>query len=295
MKRKSIANFIVAAAVILIVCVFCVLTIRNFQNSEKTEIPESITSQIQKSNIDAAKNTHLFFGNPSKADSQTENNFLLVNQFYVSSYNRERATPNWTAWKLTRADIGKIERQNDFRPDDRLPNGWTKITPSDYFDKIYDRGHMCPSGDRTSSIEANSSTFLMTNQTPQHSDLNQGPWEKLESFCRGLIFKGNTLYIYAGNYGDRGLLRRRVTIPTNFWKIIVIIPKGMKAENFSENTKVIAVDMPNIEGIKEDEWQKYSTTVREIEGKTGLDFFASFPKVVQDSIETKFPEQKSPN
>jgi endonuclease G, mitochondrial len=295
MKRNSVINTLVVLAIIIIVSLFCVLTIRNFRDTDNVEIPESTIPQNQEPLIESAKTSHLFFGNPSNADLKNEDNFLLVNQFYASSYSRERAIPNWTAWKLSRNDIGKLERQNDFRPDDRLPNGWIKITPSDYFDKIYDRGHMCPSGDRTSSVEANSSTFLMTNQTPQHSDLNQGPWEKLESHCRGLIFKGNTLYIYAGNYGDRGLLRRKVTIPTNFWKIIVVIPKGTKPENFNANTRVIAVDMPNIEGIKEEDWHKYSTTIREIERKTGYDFFAAFAKNVQDSVELRFEPQKSPN
>ncbi len=296
MKKNSIFNAVVGLIIILIVALFCVLTIRNFLPVTPVENidTDNNNSNNQESYIDSAYKTHLFFGNPTNANSKDSNNYLLVNQYYASSYNRERAIPNWTSWKLSRSDIGKLERQNDFRPDKRLPNGWTKITPSDYYDKIYDRGHMCPSGDRTSSIEANSSTFLMTNQTPQNSDLNQGPWEKLESYCRGLIFKGNTLFIYAGNYGENGKLNRKVSIPTNFWKIIVVVKKGKDEKIFNENSQIIAVDIPNIQGIKENSWQQYATTVREIERKTGYDFFATYPKNIQDAVENHFDSQKNP-
>lgn len=296
MKNKSIFNAVVGLVIIIIVGLFCVLTIRNFLPVQTVEIINSDhnTSASQDTYIESANKSHLFFGNPTNADSKNPNNYLLVNQYYASSYNRERAIPNWTSWKLSRSDIGKLERQNDFRPDNRLPDSWTKITPSDYYDKIYDRGHMCPSGDRTSSIEANSSTFLMTNQTPQISDLNQGPWEKLESYCRSLIFRGNTIFIYAGNYGENGKLNRKISIPTNFWKIIVIVKKGNYEKNFNEQSQIIAVDMPNIEGIKENTWQQYTTTVRKIEQKTGYDFFDAYPKNVQDSVENSFGSQKNP-
>jgi endonuclease G, mitochondrial len=292
MKRNSVINAAVALLIILVISFFCLLTVRNFQTSSNeenliTNTSDNTSQNNQEPSIESAKSSHLLFGNPSNADSKNADNYLLINSFYASSYNREKAIPNWTAWKLSRTDIGKLERQNDFRPDDRLPAGWTKITPSDYYDKIYDRGHMCPSGDRTSSIEANSSTFLMTNQTPQISDLNQGPWEKLESHCRGLIFKGNTLYIYAGSYGDDGKLRRKVTIPTNFWKIVVIIPKNKDAKNLDENTRIIAVDMPNINGIKENNWNQYTTTIREIERKTSYNFFATYPDNVQTLVENR--------
>ncbi|WP_255412675.1 DNA/RNA non-specific endonuclease [Chitinophaga sp. S165] len=39
-----------------------------------------------------------------------------------------------------------------------------------------DRGHNCPSADRTSTT-ANSSTFLMTNMIPQAPQNNQQTWE----------------------------------------------------------------------------------------------------------------------
>jgi endonuclease G len=73
-----------------------------------------------------------------------------------------------------------------FRPDDRLPKDWPRVTPSDYTGSGFDRGHMSPNADRYGSREAADATFLMTNITPQTGDLNRGPWQKLEAYLRTL-------------------------------------------------------------------------------------------------------------
>ena len=180
--------------------------------------------------------------------------------------------------------MGRTDRQNDFRPDERLPNNWKKLYPSYYSRSGYNRGHIVPSADRTRTIEANSSTFLMTNMTPQTPELNQGPWEKLERFSRSLARRKNDLYIYSGCYGEKEKLRRTVSVPTNCWKIIVVVPRG---STINGQTRIIAVNMPNINGIKEKNWRDYKTTVRIIEGKTGYDFLTVLPKNLQEVLETQ--------
>ena len=97
--------------------------------------------------------------------------------------------------------------------------------------------------------------------------------------------RGDTIYQIAGVYGDAGNLRGRVTIPTNCWKVIVVLTRGRM--QITSSTRVVAVDMPNINGIQDVEWQRYQTTVREIEGRTGLNLFSQLPTEVQDAIETQ--------
>jgi hypothetical protein len=128
----------------------------------------------------------LLLGNPSNAtpDIANENNYLIIKPQYNLSYNRSKATSNWTAWRLDSNWIGSTPRQDDFRPDSTLPSGWYQVTDTDYSGSGYDRGHLCPSGDRTNSVPNNSATFLMTNMMPQLAANNQGPWEDLESYCR---------------------------------------------------------------------------------------------------------------
>lgn len=126
----------------------------------------------------------------------------------VICYNRDKGIPNWVAWRVTKADLGQLDREDAFR---RRPSaeGWTRITPNDYTGSGYDRGHVCPNADRYSSREAADSTFVMTNMTPQTGDLNRGPWQKLEAYLRTLVNRGSDIYIIAGVYGDKGKLKKK--------------------------------------------------------------------------------------
>jgi endonuclease G len=67
----------------------------------------------------------------------------------------------------------------------------------------------------------------------------------------------------------------------------VILPKGASPLSINEQTRVIAVTMPNDNGIKSNRWSQYKTTVREIERKTGYDFFSILPRSLQDVLETR--------
>lgn len=234
-----------------------------------------------------AQAVYLMLGNPSGASASDPNNYLMVNSYYAVSYSRDRAIPNWVAWRVTKNDKGDVDRVDSFRPDDRLPKGWVQVRPADYTGSGYDRGHICPNADRNGSPEGMAATFLMTNMTPQTPDLNRGPWERLESYLRTLVTRGSDLYIIAGVYGDKGKLKNKVTIPSNNWKIAVAVPAGSDISAVNENTRIIAVDMPNVKGIKNADWQTYRTTVSEIEQKTGYKFFTNLPQNLQASLKTK--------
>jgi endonuclease G len=233
------------------------------------------------------------FGNPSNASKNDPENYLLVNQYMIISYSRSKRIPNWVAWRITSYDLGNLEREDSFRPDERLPRGFERVVPSDYTGSGFDRGHMCPSADRTSEPEAMASTFLMTNIAPQTPDLNRGPWEKLESYLRTLVRRRQDVYVIAGNYGEKGKIKNKITIPTNFWKIAVVLPADSPPSSINQTTRIIAVDMPNVKGIKNADWFFYRTTVREIEQKTGYNFFSNLPQSLQDELETKIDNTKN--
>src|SRR5205085_919437 len=98
-------------------------------------------------------------------------------------------------------DLGKADRQDDFRPNKSLPAGWYQVSKKSYAGTGFDKGHMCNSKDRTSTPEDNSATFLMTNMVPQSPNNNQKAWERLESYCRDLATQGKELYIVCGPAG----------------------------------------------------------------------------------------------
>lgn len=233
---------------------------------------------------------HLMLGNPSGAttDERDKDNFLLVKPQYVMSYNNKRGGPNWVSWHLQKSDIGTVERGN-FHPDPDLPAGFKRVVPNDYTNTGFDRGHICNSKDRTKTEEDNTATFVMSNMQPQTPDLNQHVWKGLEDYSRTLAKQGNELYITAGcSGGSRTIGTNKVTVPDRCWKVIVVLRQGSNdLSRIGEDTRVIAVDMPNKTGIGSDPWQKYIVTVRDVEERTGYNFLSEVPKRIQDVIETR--------
>lgn len=250
----------------------------------------SVTPSINLTIIAPAQiSDNLALGNPSGATSDPTNftNYLMVKSQYVLSYHRDRGIPNWVGWHLDSSWIGNAGRQDDFRPDTTLPAGWYQVQDSDYSGTGFDRGHHCPSGDRTNTVANNSATFLMTNMMPQAPNNNQGPWAQLEVYSRELAAQGNELYIIAGTHGIGGtgsqggvtntIANGKVTVPNRTWKIIVVLPVGDNdVDRISKNTRVIAVNMPNSQSIGlNTPWRNFRVNVKQIERLTGYNFFTN--------------------
>lgn len=244
-------------------------------------------------------NTHLTMGNPSNATTNTAipANYLLEKKQYILSYNRDKGIPNWVSWHLNNSWLGNAERQDDFRDDDTLPAGWYQVLGSSYVGSGFDRGHVCPSADRTASIADNSATFLMTNMIPQAPDNNQGPWARLEDYCRTLVDQGNEVYIVAGAYGQGGtgsngaartINNGKIFVPARTWKVILVLTNGNGDVNrVTNNTRVIAIDMPNQQGVRSSNWGTFRVSVDAIEQATGYDFLSNVPTAIQNVIEAK--------
>lgn len=241
---------------------------------------------------------HLVLGNPSGATTNAaqSTNYLLLKPEYALSYHRTRGIPNWVSWHLETADIGSAARQDDFRADNTLPANWYQVTASSYVNSGFDRGHHCPSADRTATTAANSATFLMTNMLPQAPNLNQRTWADLEEYCRKLARAGSELYVVMGSYGAGGtgsqgmaitLDQGRVTVPARVWKVIVVLPVGKDdATRVTNTTRVIAVDVPNQNTVSA-AWGGYRTSVDAIEAATGLDLLSAVKPAVQSTLEAQ--------
>lgn len=242
-------------------------------------------------------NSNLLFGNPSGANSVSLDNFLIDQSYYVQSYSSSRGTPNWVSWHLDASNItGATERLDNFAGFTGLPQGAFVVQSNTYSGSGFDRGHNVPSADRTSSTNANSATFLMSNMIPQAPQNNQQTWNNLEGYLRTKVLEGNEVYIIMGSYGIGGsgskgsastIAEGKVTVPSNIWKIAVIIPAGNDDINrVSASTRVIAVNTPNLNTIEAD-WKKYRVSVRSIEAATGYNLLSGLPSSLQDIIETK--------
>ncbi len=268
---------------------FCILLAFSSCQKEETETPQP--TYLGASN--------LLMGNPSNAkpDIAQPENYLITRLQYALAYSRSRGTANWVSWYLGKEWLGEVDRQDNFRPDESLPATWYRVVPSDYTNSGFDRGHQCPSGDRTITAEDNSQTFIMTNIIPQAPSHNQGPWAQLESYCRKLVREDNELYIIMGNYGFGGigsggyrekLANGNITVPKYIWKVIVILPSGEEdLKRVSASTRVIAVNIINRQDVSGLHWSDFRTTVDDIESETGLDLLSALPAAVQNTLESK--------
>jgi len=225
--------------------------------------------------------------------SAPTNEVIISRRQYVISYNKERRSPNWVAWKIDARSLGSADRTDKFEQDEelqkylsRLPQAPPAVTPGDYRGSCFDRGHQAPSADRTSSVSSNQATFVMSNMLPQTPYLNRDLWQQLEQYTRDLVAEGKTVYVIAGpiydeNFGAIGP-NGDIPVPSKLFKVI-IVKDGNKLRTFSvvmpnilkngeepTNKESLCKDSAASSGPNKPEWRKYRSNLIEIQKVTGL-------------------------
>lgn len=232
-------------------------------------------------------NEHVALGIPKDADPSDD--LILDHHSYVLSYNPRMHVANWVAWHLDERDLGSVQRAHEFLVDDALPIGMARVTADDYAQSGYDRGHLCPSADRTDTAEHNARTFLMTNVHPQRPELNRVPWKALEEYERSLAKAHRSLYIVAGCIFSAHpvTIGHGVAVPRLDYKIVVVLEAGQTVASINASTLVFAAMMPNEAGVQEKPWAAYLTTVDAVESASGYDFLTALTPAVQAALESK--------
>lgn len=264
-NTKNVVGFIL---------IFLILQITSFsQNLPQSHVNSSI---------------HVALGVPKDADESDDN--IINRAQYVLSYNYSRNVPNWVSWELNKKWYGKaIRYKGRFITDKTLPSDFYRVNHSDYTGSGYDRGHMVRSEERSKNAKDNKSTFYLTNIIPQKEDLNRGVWLDFEMFCEKLCKEENKeLFVIAGGiFHTDNSIDELVSIPDSCFKIVVILESNQTIIDINENTPVIAVVMPNINGIRKNKWETYITTVKQIENSTGYDFLSKIKQNIQAVLEIK--------
>lgn len=153
------------------------------------------------------------------ADAQT---IVVDNASFRSVYDLQLSVPRQVEWTLHRTDIGKSQREPSwlFSPDIRSARAVARH--DDYNRSGYDRGHMCPAQDRSTTVSAMRSTFVMSNIAPQLPSLNRGSWKRTENFCRAAAEVHDSICIVAVPlFLDRDTMfigRHRLAVPHAFFK-----------------------------------------------------------------------------
>lgn len=193
-------------------------------------------------------------------------------------YNSSWHLPACVAYELTQAESqGTLPRSNKWMSDDTVAGC---AASDDLKGSGYDRGHMAPAGDMKWDADAMQQSFMMTNVCPQDHALNEGDWNKLEEKVREWVQRDSALIVITGpilTAADKRMLGlTRVRVPGAFYKIVLA--------HRAHPMRVAAFIYPN--EACDDRLLDHAVTVRDIERRTGIDFFKALPQDEQDRLET---------
>lgn len=271
---------LISTVIIVIINIFTKIKQSNDFNLGNTFIDDRASGSVDFTYLyNHRSSIHLPFGYPQ--DSDTLDDYIIEKPQYVLSYCNKKNLPNWVAWELNSSWVGDTPRKKGrFLVESNLPKSFYRVTHNDYTNSGYDRGHLVRSKERTRTIEDNESTFEMGNVIPQTPDLNRGVWLKFENYCMDKAIKENkNMYIIAGGFFYDTLTlksRGKVIIPDSCFKIVVFSEALNPRIEDINKLETISVAMPNISGVRGDNWRVYETTVAKIENSTGYYFFYKF-------------------
>ena len=204
----------------------------------------------------------------------------IVNHNYFSlSYNEPHEQAEWVAYRLDKNQLTYDDRKRPYFIED--PKVKTKSADwRNYKGSGFDRGHLCPAGDRRFSEYAYNETFYTSNISPQDNDFNAGIWNDLEKQVRYWSKKYTTVYVITGGVLEDGLSTigdEDVSVPNYFYKVI--------ARKDKNEVKVIAFLFRNEESNQP--LKTFLVSIDEVERKTGLDFFEKLPDDLEEKFESK--------
>ncbi|MCK0157346.1 DNA/RNA non-specific endonuclease [Cellulophaga sp. F20128] len=225
----------------------------------------------------AAKGSTTDIASYLKASSTTGD--VVSHNHYTLSYNEQYEQAEWVAYVLKKEHLTYDDRKRPYFIED--PKVKTKSADwRNYKGSGFDRGHLCPAGDRRFSEYAYNETFYTSNITPQKNDFNAGIWNKLEIQVRTWAKKEKEIYVITGGILEKGLEEigeEDVAVPNYFYKIV--------AKGTPNNLKVAAFLFPHKESTKS--LVSFMVSVDRIEKLTGIDFFENLAEERETILEKK--------
>lgn len=203
--------------------------------------------------------------------------YIVQHEYYMLSYNEPYEQAEWVFYELKRDHLTYDDRKRPYFIED--PKVKTKSADwRNYRGSGYDRGHLCPAGDRRFSEYAYNETFYTSNISPQNRDFNAGIWNRLEQQVRRWCKAYGDLIVITGGVLEEGLEEigdEDVDVPHSFYKIILR----------KDTNKVLGFLMTNTES--QEPLNHFLVPIDTIEKMTGIDFFEKQPAPWQEKIESK--------
>lgn len=202
---------------------------------------------------------------------------VIHHEGYSLSYSEPHEQAEWVAYELKKEHLSNSNfKRPYFEIDKAVKTGaadWRN-----YRNSGYDRGHLCPAGDRKYSKEAHDETFLTSNISPQRNDFNSGIWNRLEQKVRYWASKYDGVFVVTGGVlkGPMETIgQEKVAVPKHFYKVLIDVNTG--------EPKMIAFLIPHEPSNKP--LHEFVVSVDSIEALTGIDFFPELEDDVEDRLE----------
>ncbi len=256
---------------------------RNRVRRKLGPIPVTLEEQPPSLVFGGLLNDLCLHGCPAGAPS---GNRVIARNIYILSNNGRTKFADWVAYRVTAETIGPSQERN-WKKDPLLAPEET-LEPADYKDahavlKV-DRGHQAPLASFSGTPNWHETNYL-SNITPQRSDLNQGPWQRLEQRVRDLAERGSVseVFVSTGPLYERemGALPRTAKphrVPSAYWKVVAIRSGAtirVAAFYFDQDTERGA------------DFCGHARTVAEIERRSGLDFFYALEDTEEANVESR--------
>lgn len=229
-------------------------------------------------------------GNSVVVVHKTSGSYDASNINFCTEWDNDKKSQRWSCYQMHEGFGGKSGRYSGNPPypfDSDLAAAGGKYLDDDYFwSSGFDHGHICPSADRTFSVEANKQTFYLTNMQPQYNKFNAGIWEVLEEKIRNWTNASNNEIIYVCKGGtidkEANIIKRisgKLIVPKYFFCALLLKTKKgtYRAAGFwflNENND-----------RKKEPLSDYIMSVDELEAKTGIDFFCNLPDDIENKVE----------
>ncbi|MGF1557487.1 MAG: DNA/RNA non-specific endonuclease [Flavobacteriaceae bacterium] len=256
-KNKSVYG------ILLLVCVLGFWLFENFYTPDAYTISDD---EVIKTPVPS-------FIVPSSTAGQ-----LVQHHNFMLSYNENFEQAEWVAYVLKKSHLTSDDRKRPYFIED--PKVKTKSADwRNYKGSGYDRGHLCPAGDRRFSEQAYNETFYTSNITPQNKDFNAGVWNRLEMKVRQWAKQHGEVFVITAGVLEPGLEEigdEDVAVPRQYYKIV--------ARGKAENLKVLGFLMDGKESSKP--LDEFTVAVDRIEERTGIDFFSELPDSVEKKLES---------
>ena len=208
---------------------------------------------------------------------------------YSYEYDCTKKHVRWVAFTFDNYTCqSNVKRSDAWKEDTNIPAQY-RTSKSDY-NPEYTRGHMVGSGDRVYSRAANEQTFYYSNMSPQQQagfNTGGGVWNNVEDQVQAwgqINNPADTLYVVKGGTIDKEEdIRTRTSTGVAVPKYYFIAVLSYKNKQY----KGIAFYVEHTNN-KTNLIKRYSMSIRELEQKTGINFFHNLEDAIENNVEINY-------